>query len=125
MFIIDEETGNITLRQGDSAEIGIEDIPDDREYDMYFSIYDSNRKIIFELKEVPVDRAVTFKLTPEDTDLLTVPIGQKTGNYFWAIKRCYEPDNFEDTLLVGDKGVADVNKVLVYPKIVEGAEDES
>lgn len=123
MFIIDEKTGNITLRQGDNAELSIEDIPEDKEYDIYFSIYDSNRNIIFELREIPVNGSVTFKITPANTELLTVPDGQKTANYFWAVKRCYEPDNFEDTLIVGDKGVADVNKVLVYPKIVEGAEN--
>ncbi|MBO7735320.1 MAG: hypothetical protein J6S67_22330 [Methanobrevibacter sp.] len=125
MFIIDEETGTITLRQGDSAEIGIEDIPDDRPYDMYFSIYDINRKIMFELKENPINRAVTFKIEPKHSDLLTVPTGQKTANYFWAVKRCYEPDKFEDTLLIGDKGIADVNKVIVYPLIAEGGENAS
>jgi len=123
MFIIDEETGNITIRQGDSAEITITGIPDDREYDVYFSMYDSNRNILFKLKENPVDREVTFKITPKLSNLLTVPSGQKTALYYWGVKRCYESDNFEDTLLVGDKGVADLNKVTVYPLIVEGAEN--
>lgn len=125
MFIIDEETGTITLRQGDSAELSIENIPDDRQYDVYFSIYDSNRDIKFELKETPVDGSVTFKITPKLSNLLTVPVDQKTTTYYWAVKRCYEPDNFEDTLIVGDKKVSDVNKVIVYPLIAEGAENAS
>lgn len=125
MFIIDEDTGTITLRQGDSAELTIENIPDDRAYRVFFSIYDSERKIVFELEETPEEGSVTFKLKPADTQLLTVPTNQKTSTYYWAVKRCYEPDNFEDTLLVGDKGVADVNKVVVYPLVAEGAENAS
>lgn len=125
MFIIDEETGTITLRQGDSAKIDIENIPNDKEYDLYFSVYDKNRKIIFELKENPVERAVTFKIKPKHSNLLTVPTGQKTETYFWAVKRCYEPDDFEDTLLIGDKGIYDLNKVIVLPLNVEGAENAS
>jgi hypothetical protein len=125
MFIIDEETGTITLRQGDSAEIGIEDIPNDRPYDMYFSVYDTNRNIIFELKENPVDRAVNFKIKPKHSELLTVPVSQKTAVYYWAVKRCYEPDDFEDTMLVGDKGINDVNKVIVLPLNAQGAENAS
>ena len=125
MFIIDEETGTITLRQGDSAELSIENIPDDRQYTVFFSIYDSNRNIIFELDDTPVDGVVNFKITPALSNLLTVPVEQKTAIYYWAVKRCYKPDDFEDTLIVGDKKVSDVNKVIVYPLIAEGEENAS
>ena len=123
MYIIDEETGDMTIRQGDSFELTIEGIPSDKEYDVYFSIYDLKRNILFELKETPVDGVVTFKITPALSNLLTVPTTQKTALYYWSVKRCYEPDNFEDTLLVGNKEVKDLNKVLVYPLNVEGAEN--
>ena len=125
MYIIDEETGNMTLRQGDSAELTIENIPNDREYSVFFSIYNSKRVIIFELMKTPVDGAVTFEITPELSNLLTVPTEQKTAVYYWAVKRCYKPDNFEDTLIVGDKKISDVNKVTVYPLVAEGEDNES
>lgn len=123
MYIIDDKTGDMTIRQGDSAEITVTGIPDDREYKLYFSIYNMDRKIVFELMEIPVDGSVTFKIKPVDSNRLIVPKGAKTGNYFYAVKRCYEPDNFEDTLIIGDKKIPDLNKVTVYPLIVEGAEN--
>lgn len=123
MYIIDEETGDMTIRQGDSGELTVMGIPDDREYDVYFSMYDKDKNILFELKETPVDQSVTFKITPAHSNLLTVPAGNKTAIYFYAVKRCYEPDNFEDTLIIGDKAISGENKVTVYPLLVEGAEN--
>lgn len=124
-FIVDEETGDIECRQGDTGKIVISGIPTDKEYLLYFSIYDNDRKILHEQSARPSEGQVTFNLPPAVTDNLTVAKGVKYATYYWGIKLCYEPDDYEDTLLVGDKSIGDVNKIKVYPKIVEGTENES
>lgn len=45
-FIIEEETGNITLVQGDSGIYPVEDVPNDRHYTAYFGIYNDKRKSV-------------------------------------------------------------------------------
>ena len=46
MFLVDETTGDIELVQGDSGTLYVEGIPDDKNYKVYFSIYNSNGKIL-------------------------------------------------------------------------------
>lgn len=43
-FIVEEETGNITLIQGDSGKYPVEDVPCDKHYTAYFGIYNNKRK---------------------------------------------------------------------------------
>ena len=47
-FVVDENTGDITLVQGDSGEIVIEGLPTDGNYSVYFAFYNENRKTIGE-----------------------------------------------------------------------------
>lgn len=121
MFIVDEETGDAICRQGDSGKLLIEGLPTDRAYKCYFSIYDANRKRIFELEEdVTSEGTVVFNLSPSNTNLLEVPTKQKSLLYFYGIKISYEEDDYEDTLIVGDKKYSDKNKFEVFPLITEG-----
>ena len=119
MFIIDEETGNMTVRQGDSYEFTVEGVTDD--WKLYYSVYDANRVIKFETNETPVDGSATFHITPAMSNLLTVPTEKKTEIYYYGLKRCKE--GIEDTLIVGDKSVSDLNKIIVYPLTTEGDEN--
>lgn len=81
MFQVNGDTGNIICRQGDSGDITFTGIDQSKNYQVYFSIYNNKRKIIHELHGVPYEGLITFGLTPEITDKLTVPIGEKTAIY--------------------------------------------
>lgn len=120
MFIMDEETGDITTRQGDTFTINVTGISDD--WTVYFSVYrGSDRVRLFEISQTPVEGTTTFDITARESNLMTVPNGKKTELYYYGIKRC--KDNIEDTVIVGNKKVSDLNKILVYPLITEGTEN--
>lgn len=124
MFIVNEETGDAVCRQGDSGKLLVEGLPTDRNYRCYFSVYDINRKIIFELGEdVTPEGKVTFTLSPAYTNLLEVPTKQKNLLYFYGIKICCEEDDYEDTLIIGSKTYKDLNQFVVYPLITEGTDN--
>ena len=121
-FIVDEETGDITLVQGDSGEYIVSDLPTDKNYSLYFAIQDENRNPVGPEINVEANGSstVTFSIVPSLTDLLTVIRGEETQDYYFGIKICYAADNFEDTLLLGNKNLGDLNIITVYPKKVEG-----
>ena len=124
MFKVDEETGDAVCRQGDSGKLLIEGLPTDRAYKCYFSVYDTNRKIIFELEEdVTSEGTVIFNFSPSNTNLLEVPTKQKSLLYFYGIKICCEEDDYEDTLIIGSKTYKDLNQFVVYPLITEGTDN--
>lgn len=120
-FELNIKTGDITCRQGDSGDFTLSGIPDDREYTVYFAVRDNKNNIILEKSATPVEGDVLFEFEPEDTEKFTVPSGAKNKVYYWAVKLCYEPDNYEDTVIIGlNKTIGDVNKLIAYPKVVEG-----
>lgn len=119
MFIIDDITGNMTLRQGDTYEFIVEGVTND--WVLYYSVYNANREILFEIHETPVSGLTTFRITAAQSDLMTVPLGKKTETYYYGLKRCKGAQ--EDTLIVGDKNVGDLNKITVYPLTTEGVEN--
>lgn len=120
MFIINEETGDIITRQGDTWSLQVSGITDD--FDAYFSVYrGDNRERLFEIDAHPENGITNFNINAANSNLMTVPAGKKTEIYYYGIKRC--KDGMEDTVIVGDKGVGDLNKITVYPLITEGAEN--
>lgn len=117
MFIIDEETGDSTGRQGDTWSISVNGISDD--WTVFYSVYEKDsRNIVFEISTKPVNGVANFFIEAENSDKLTVPDGKKTEKYYYGIKRC--KDNIEDTVIIGNKNVGDLNLLLIYPKITEG-----
>ena len=120
MFNVDGDTGDVICRQGDSGEITFMDIPRDRNYLVYFSVYNQKRKIIFELQGTPFEGTITFYLSPEDMDKLEVKVNDSAATYYYGVKICVPEDDFEDTVLVADKELGELNIMTVYPKIVEG-----
>ena len=120
MFIMDDETGNMTTRQGDTWSFKVTGVEDD--WDLFFSVYRKDtRERLFEIQTKPVLGEATFNITAADSDKMTVPEGKKTEIYYWGLKRC--KDGVEDTLIVGNKEVADLNVITVYPLITEGADN--
>ena len=125
MYEVDEITGNITLRQGDSGEYTIEGLPNNYLYLAYFAVHDEKRnRVGFEIiKEIDQTNArVTFELTPEFTDYLIVKPNEEVATYYFDVKLSYYSDStkIEDTLILGDKTPEDKNTITVYPKTVEG-----
>lgn len=121
MALYIDESGTITLIQGDNGEIIVSGLDTNVNYDVYFAIQNKKRQsVASELKvQSNFSDMVTFVLTPEFTDLLTVPINKEYEIYRYGIKVCTPTS--EDTVLIGDVDYGTVNQLIVYPKIVEGA----
>lgn len=118
-----DENGNITLVQGDSGQLVVNGLPTDKEYTVYFAIQDENRKPIGSEISVEANKtsSVVFVLLGSLTDLLPVKKGEDTATYYYGVKICTADGNTEDTLLLGNSKIGDLNTITVYPKKVEGA----
>ena len=120
-FIVDD-SGNITLIQGDSGTLVVNGLPTDKNYTVYFGIRDSKRNPIGSEIQVQTNgaSAVSFVLSAALTDLLTVRTNEDTAEYYYGVKLCYNNDGTEDTLILGDNDLSFTNTITVYPKRVEG-----
>ena len=116
-----DENGNIALVQGDSGQLVVNGLPVDKEYTLYFGIQDLNRRPVG--GEIKVDACkssvVVFVLLSSLTDLLTVKKGEDAATYYYGIKLCAS-DGIEETMLIGNSQIGDLNTITVYPKKVEG-----
>ena len=126
-FIVDTETGDMTLVQGDSGDLFVQGLNTDKNYTVYFAFYNSKRRRIGTEVYVTSNQQpnVTLSIPASLTDLLTVPQGQETAEYYYGIKVCYDYGNgieYEDTCCIGDKDIGELNTITVYPKKVEGFE---
>ena len=123
MFLVDDY-GNIELVQGDSGELVVEGLPTDKSYSVYFAIQNENRQIVSETD--PIDAGfgsmVTINIPASLTDNLIVPIDEDYGIYYYGIKICNSVTGLEDTLVIDNGDIGDLNTVKVYPKKVEGIE---
>lgn len=119
---IDEETGKMTLYQGDSLMFVITDLPDDEDYQVFFGFYNTDRKIIGQEQPIQSNKSsmVVVYVSASLTDLLKVDESEEHANYYYGIKLCNPKTGYEDTLLIGNKKIGDLNEVIVYPKQVEG-----
>ena len=119
-FMIDNN-GNITMIQGDTGRLVVNGLMTDQNYDVYFAIQDENRRPIG--NEISVQSnsqpTVVFELSSNLTDLLKVGQEEETHEYYYGVKTC-TADGFEDTLIVGNGDMGDINTITVYPKKVEG-----
>lgn len=125
MITIDMD-GTITLYQGDSGEIVISGLDEAKGYTVFFAIQDKKRNLIGQELQVSVANSdtVTFILTPEYTDLLTVPANKPYQVYFYGIKITEQGKSNEDTLFIGDSTYGDMNHIIVYPRKVQGKVNE-
>lgn len=120
MWVVDEETGNVTCRQGDSGTYIVEDLPTDKNYTLYFQVNDSKNRKMFDIAtETHMLDTCTIVITPSNSDRLTSKDEGGT-EYNFGIKLCYGVDEYEETLVIGDKDETEPNIITVYPKIVEG-----
>ncbi|OLA74750.1 MAG: hypothetical protein BHW62_03725 [Acinetobacter sp. CAG:196_36_41] len=117
-----DESGNITMIQGDSGSLVINGLKTDKNYTVYFAIQDINRKPVGNELHVNTNKAssIVFELTGDFTDLLTVSPNASCAVYYYGVKLCSD-NNFEDTLLIGNGDIGSINTITVFPKKVEGA----
>lgn len=121
MIIIDKD-GTIIMYQGDSGELVISGLDSEKKYTVYLAIQNENRELVGEELQVSVNNSdtVTFVLTSDFTDLLTVPKSKPYKIYYYGIKVCENDTNFEDTLLIANNFYGDLNRIVVYPRKVKG-----
>lgn len=122
-FLMDEEC-NITMIQGDSGRIVVNNLPVDKDYIVYFAIQDADRVLVGEEVSVEARKnsSVTIELVGALTDLLTVPEESKKATYYYGIKICSLEKNTEETLILGNGGIGTINTITVYPRKVKGIE---
>ncbi len=124
MSLIIENDGTISIYQGDSGEIVVSGLDKTKNYNVYFAIQDSKRNLIGEELQVAVSKSdtVSFVLTSDYTNLLTVPANKPFEVYYYGIKASQPGEMSEDTLFVANCGYGDLNRILVYPRKVKGGE---
>lgn len=121
-FIVDSETGDMTLYQGDSGELLVRGLNTDKNYTVYFAFYNKKRRRLGTEVSIEANYSdhVNLSIPASLTDLLTVPLGLDSEEYYYGIKVCDSVTGYEDTSSIGNKGFGDLNVVTVYPKEVEG-----
>lgn len=122
MSLIIDDDGTISLYQGDSGEVVISGLDNNKSYTVFFAIQDDNRNLIGEELQVAVTNSdtVTFVLTSDYTDLLIVPKNKPYEIYFYGIKACELEKNIENTMFIADGTYGDLNRIIVYPRKVKG-----
>lgn len=124
MFIVDETTGDIVLRQGDSGVYTLIDLEIDYEFTPYLAVIDDDYKqiaqIIGEKEYINGKYSLAFKFKPSLTDKLVVKKGEEEATYMFGVKLSSGIDDIEETLIIGNKDAYGENIITVLPKIVEG-----
>ncbi len=63
---------------------------------------------------------VSIEILSSLTDLLTVDENEDSTEYYYGLKLCLEDTGYENTLIINDGDIGDINTITVYPKKVEG-----
>jgi hypothetical protein len=116
-----DEQGNITMYQGDTGHFNANGLNTDKNYYVYFAIQDENRNPIG--NEIMVrsnfQTIAPFYIDQGLSNLLKVDREEEYHVYYYGIKVCTEEGD-EDTMLIGNSKVGDLNTITVYPKKAEG-----
>ena len=121
MLYIDDD-GTIYLYQGDSGEIVVNGINENSSCTVYLAVQDEQRNPVGEELQVNVSNSdiVSFVLTPDFTELLTVPKGKPYKIYYYGLKICLSDSSEEDTLFISNGTYGILNKLIVFPRKVKG-----
>ncbi len=115
-----DEKGTIFIHQGDSGNVIVDGLNTDKNYSVYFAVKNNQRQLVG--SELCVNSnfksKVTFNLPPAFTDAFVVPDDEPFAIYTYGLKVC--SDNSEDTLFVENTDYGYLNKIIVFPKQVEG-----
>ena len=126
MTFITKEDGTIIARQGDSGYVYIDGLDKDKNYKVFFGVYDENRKPVG--NEVYVysncNSEVAINIPASVSNAWSVPKNYEYKEYFYGIKACDEDSKSEDTLILAGCEFDTENILVVYPKKVEGLRAE-
>lgn len=116
-----DENGTIFIHQGDSGNVIVDGINTDKNYTVCFSVRNGLRQLVGSELSVNSDfkQSVTFELASSFTDMFYVPDDEPFAVYYYGLKLCYDNNN-EDTLFVENTDYGHLNKIIVFPKQVEG-----
>lgn len=116
-----DENGTIQIYQGDSGSVFVNGLMKDKNYRVYFSIYDKNRveKIKLEPIEAKNVEFVEFQILPSDTEKLEVPLKKDSETYYYGVKVQEMGTNNVDTLFIANGTYGDLNEFIVYPQKVK------
>ena len=119
---ITKEDGTILARQGDSGEVYIDGVETDKNYKVYFGVYDNKRKPVG--REVYVysnySSEVVISVPSAVTNMWEVPKDEEFVEYYYGIKVCDEETSMEKTLVLANCEFDTENILIVYPRKVEG-----
>lgn len=115
-----DEKGNIYIYKGDSGEVVVSGLPTDKDYSVYFTVKDSKNKTVANCLEVKsnYNSTVTFIITSEFSNLLTIPRNEEVGFYKYGLKTV-DSDGVENTLFLEGCCYGDTNNIIVFPEKVE------
>ena len=91
-------------------------------YATYFSVYDENRKPIFEVQSIVSNGVTKFFINRTNSDKLVVSKNEESATYYFGIKLCETTQGTEDTLFIAGGDFGTLNTITVYPKKAEGIE---
>jgi hypothetical protein len=122
MGFITKEDGTIIARQGDSGKVYIEGVDTNKNYKIYFGVRDDNGKPLGD--EVWVysnyGSEVVINVPANVSNMWEVPKKEEYIELNYGIKVCDEESGIEDTLILANCEFDTENKIVVYPKKVEG-----
>jgi hypothetical protein len=119
---ITKDDGTILARQGDSGEIYIDGVETDKNYKVYFGVYDNKRKPVGREVYVYSNYAseVVISVPSTVTNMWEVPKDEEFVEYYYGIKICDEETSMEKTLVLANCEFDTENILIVYPRKVEG-----
>lgn len=122
MALAIDTDGTITMYQGDTGEIVLNGLDEEKNYVVYLSIRDKNRNPVGEEMSITSNQrpSVTFFLSADFTNKLTVPKNASYEIYYYALKVCELGASTEDTIFIAGKTYGEYNRLIVYPIQVEG-----
>lgn len=122
MALAIDTDGTITMYQGDTGEIVLNGLDEEKNYVVYLSIRDKNRNPVGEEMSITSNQrpSVTFFLSADFTNKLTVPKNSNYEIYYYGLKVCELGASTEDTIFIAGKTYGEDNRLIVYPKQVEG-----
>lgn len=122
MALAIDTDGTITMYQGDTGEVVVNGLDEDKNYVVYLGFRDKNRNLFGEEFTITSNQrpSVTFFLTADFTNRFTVPKSASYEIYYYGIKVCELGANTEDTIFIAGKTYGEQNRFIVYPKQVEG-----
>lgn len=126
MAYITQADGTIIARQGDSGKVYIEGLDTDKNYTVYFGVYDEKRKTVG--RDVPVQSGkqpeLVLNIPAVVSNFWVVPKDDEYKDYYYGIKVCDPESKTEETLVLAGCEFDTENILRVYPKKVEGLKSE-